>query len=166
MNKVYVVIEKTPGFNAVVKGAFSNVDKALGCVECESGETSAFIVETELDKVVDKKEQLWAVCLIKNKAIAMPFEVESYKDIFQMRDEGFSFFVVADTHENAIRVATQRLRYIKENPHLYPYFDQRIVLSNGATYPPYHFLLKSVVLHGGQAVFYEFADKVKIIRYE
>lgn len=166
MKKVYVVTNRSyMGMN--IAGVFSTKEKAQECIDHKIGNNSSVCIkEMDLDEPVNKTGQLWAVRIVNGETTAYPFYDVRCEDAIGWCDGGYSIFVRTDTYQEAIKIASERLAYVEDNIHLYPYFDQKIVFSNGPTYPLYHFHLKSVVLRGGQAVLNEYADKVKIIRYE
>lgn len=170
MKKVFLLTKGVYSEKYVV-GVFSTRKKAEEFMLYNLGDDDYVDIEVaNLDESIDRNEKLWRVNMSQGTSCAAVTSSRYHdKDTFQYDAwfGGFYFYVMAETSEKAVKIASERRSYIISHTYLFPFFDDKIVrrcISIDA-YPVYDFFKMEVILRSDERINDKYKDKNIKIRY-
>ena len=139
--KIYIV---TSGYYSDygIEAVFSTEEKAMEFVNANG--TDYHVECFEIDKPFAREENIWRVVLYYPDSEVLSANTITYLSpdlVYRIQDENIAFTLRSDSMDRAVKVASERLAYVKSNAYLYPLLNVKCVETGlfSRQYPGYNF---------------------------
>ena len=178
MKKIYVAYREVEDLEIVndeppQSRVFETSKKAWDFINFEWG--SGFVAELEFADKIDRSIKSWRVSIyedINHISASDPQPIERFNQtLLAKTDRGWVLYVSAKSEPEAKRIAREKLCYVKENKHLYPYFDKKICtnhigfVTEGESYPFYDVDTCKLCITLYQRVVIKYEDEIVQLKF-